>query len=161
MDSRIEASKKSAAVGMDIFLRNFSKVPDDKLNWKVTPTAKSPLRIAAHTALSNARFAKMLREQKLASPENLDEWQATNAAEEEAISTREEMEAVFRAATAEVLEALDALPVELIDSRLDSGQGWSMPMTFLMDLAGWHATLHTGQIDFLQTCWGDQQIYVD
>lgn len=160
MDGRIEASKKSALLGMQVFLRNFSKVPDDKLNWKVTPTAKTPLRIAAHTALSNARFAKMLRERKLAAPENLQEWLEKNAAEEEAITTREEMETVFRAATDEVLAALDALPVELIDTQLDSGQGWSMSMTFLMDLAGWHATLHTGQIDFLQTCWDDQKIYV-
>ena len=35
-----------------------------------------------------------------------------------------------------------------------------MPMTFLMNLPGWHATLNTGQIDFLQTCWGDLEVYV-
>jgi len=29
-----------------------------------------------------------------------------------------------------------------------------------LGLPGWHATLHLGQIDYLQTCWDDQKIYV-
>jgi hypothetical protein len=70
------------------------------------------------------------------------------------------MEQIFRAGTQEVLEALDTLTPEEVDSSLDSGQGWSIPMTQLISLPGWHAVLHAGQIDYLQTCWGDQQIYV-
>jgi hypothetical protein len=58
------------------------------------------------------------------------------------------------------LAALEALPAQAIERTLDSGQGWTMPMTRLMVLPGWHATLHTGQIDYLQTCWDDQTIYV-
>jgi hypothetical protein len=70
------------------------------------------------------------------------------------------MERVFREGTAEVLEALDSLKPEDIEISLDSGQGWSMPMKQLMGLPGFHATLHAGQIDYLQTCWDDQQVYV-
>ena len=143
-----------------MFLRNFSKVPDDKLTWTPTPTSKSPIRVAAHTALYAGRFASMLREGKLPAPENLDEWIAKNHAEEIALTDRKELEAVFRKGTEEVLAALDALPHEAVESTLESGQGWSAPMTWLMKLPGWHATLHTGQIDYLQTCWDDQEIYV-
>lgn len=145
---------------MEMFLRNFSHVPDDKLTWQATPTAKSALRIAAHTALYAGRFARMIRDQKSAAPDNLEEWLAQREAEEVAITSREEVERVFREGTEEVLAALDALTPEAIASTIDSGQGWSMPMTFLMNLPGWHATLHMGQIDFLQTCWGDQEVYV-
>ena len=53
-----------------------------------------------------------------------------------------------------------ALPPELIGTTLDSGLGFSMPMTDLMKLPGWHATLHAGQIDFLQTCWDDQKVHL-
>ena len=70
------------------------------------------------------------------------------------------MERVFRENTQKVLDALDTLAPEDIELVLDSGQGWTMSMRYLMRLAGWHATLHTGQIDFLQTCWDDQEIYV-
>ena len=143
-----------------MFLRNFSHVPDDKLSWQATPTAKSALRIGAHTALYAGRFAKMIRDQKTPNPDNLEAWLAQREAEEIAITSREEVERVFRAGTEEVLAALDTLTPEAVASSIDSGQGWSMPMTFLMNLPGWHATLHMGQIDFLQTCWGDQEVYV-
>ncbi len=157
----VELSKLKAVQNMEMFLRNFSYVPDDKLNWTVTPTAKSPLRIAAHTALYAGRFASMIREQKTPAPDNLEEWLAERDAEEIAITSREEMERIFRSGTEEVLAALDSLTPEAIESVIDSGQGWSMSMKFMMSLPGWHATLHMGQIDFLQTCWGDQKVYVE
>lgn len=159
MEDLIASSKRSAVEGMEYFLRNFSFVPDDKLTWTATPTAKSPIRIAAHTALYAGRFAKMIRERKLPSVDNLTEWLAERNAEEAAVTSRTEMEAIFRRGTDEFLAALDSLTPEAIGSSMDSGLGWSMPMTRLMNLAGWHATLHAGQIDFLQTCWDDQEVH--
>ncbi len=145
---------------MEFFLRNFAYVPDDRLEWTPTPTSKTPIRIAAHTALFAGRFANMIRTRQLPSPDNLSEWIAKGEAEEVALTCRSEMERVFREGTAEVIAALDTLGPEEVESSLDSGQGWSMPMTQLMGLPGWHATLHAGQIDYLQTCWDDQKIYV-
>lgn len=156
----IESAKRSAVSGMEMFLRNFSMVPDDKLNWSPTTTSKSALRVAAHTALYAGRFAAMIRERHLPKVDNLDQWLAEREAEEVAIQSRAEVERVFRQGTAEVLAALDGLAAEDVERVLDSGQGWTMPMTQLMGLPGWHATLHTGQIDYLQTCWDDQTIYV-
>lgn len=160
MDNLVDSCKKSAVQNMEIFLRNFSHVPDEKLDWTPTHTAKSAIRIAAHTALYAGRFAKMIKDRKLPAPDNLTEWLAERNAEEIAVTCREDIETIFRTGTAEVIEALDSLTAEEIGSSLDSGQGWSMSMNFLMNLPGWHATLHTGQIDFLQTCWDDQTIYV-
>lgn len=156
----IESAKQRAVSNMEFFLRNFSHVPDDRLNWTPTPTSKSALRIAAHTALYAGRFASMIRDRKLPTPDNLEDWLAERNAEEIAITSREEMERVFREGTAAVLEALDGLTLEDLELTLDSGQGWTAPMTQLIALPGWHATLHAGQIDYLQTCWGDQEIYV-
>jgi len=157
----IESAKKSALDNMEIFLRNFAKVPDDKLQWSPVPGAKTPMRIAAHTALYASRFAAMIRSRKLPQPENLEAWLAQREAEELALTDRQEMERVFRSGTAEAIAALDLLAPEEVASTLDSGQGFTMSMQFLMGLPGWHATLHTGQIDYLQTCWGDQQVYVE
>lgn len=156
----IEASKQRAVSCMEYFLRNFSHVPDDMLEWTPTPTAKSPIRIAAHTALYAGRFAKMIRDRRLPAPENLTEWLAQRDAEEVAVTSREEVDRIFREGTAEVLAALDTLSPEDVEMTLDSGQGWSVPMSQLMGLPGFHATLHAGQIDYLQTCWDDQQVYV-
>lgn len=156
----VDACKDRAVSNMEFFLRNFKYVPDDKLNWTPVPTAKSALRIAAHTALYAGRFAKMIRDRAMPQPENLQEWLAQRDAEEIAVTSREEMERIFREGTAEVLAALDGLTPEEVEMELDSGQGWTAPMKQLMGLPGWHATLHAGQIDYLQTCWDDQQVYV-
>ncbi len=156
----VELSKERAVSSMEFFLRNFSHVPDEKLHWQATPTAKSPLRIAAHTALYAARFAEMIQNRATPQPENLEEWLAQRDAEEIAVTSREEMERIFREGTAKVLAALDTLTPEDVELTLDSGQGWSMPMRQMMGLPGFHAILHAGQIDFLQTCWDDQQVYV-
>lgn len=157
----IESAKQRAIGNMEFFLRNFRYVPDDKLNWSPAPSAKSPLRVAAHTALYAGRFAKMIRERQLPSPENLDEWLAEREQEEIAITSRDEMERVFRQGTAEVVEALDSLKPEEVELQLTSPAGFSMPMTQLIALPGWHATLHAGQIDYLQTCWDDQTVYLE
>lgn len=156
----IEHAKKSAVDGMELFLRNFSHVPDDMLGYRPSPTAKSPLQVAAHTALYAGRFAQMIRDRRLPAPENLDQWLATVKAEEEAVTGREQMERLFRQGTAEVLAALDTLTAEDLGTTLESGQGWAAPMSWLAALPGWHATLHLGQIDYLQTCWGDLEVYV-
>jgi len=159
MNPAIELSKLTATQGMDLFLRNFSYVPDDKLTWSPTPTSKSALRIAAHAAVTNGNFAQMIRDRKLPAGDDIPGFVERTTAAEMAITSREEMEKVFRANTQAVLDALDTLSDEDVEIVFDSGQGWTMSMGFLMRLAGWHATLHLGQIDFLQTCWDDQQIY--
>jgi hypothetical protein len=160
MVDRTEVSRQAAKNGMEVFLRNFAHIPDEKLTWTPTPTAKSALRIAAHTALYAGRFARMIRDRKLPQPEDLSSWLEQCEAEERAITSRGEVERIFRAGTSEVLDALATLQAEEIGMTLSSGAGWSMSMEFLMDLPGWHAALHTGQIDYLQTCWDDQQVYV-
>lgn len=160
MEDIVAGYKKSAVQGMERFLKNLSFVPDDKLDWTPTPTSKSALRVAAHTALYSRRFARMIWDRKLPAVENLAEWEAQVKAEEIAVTSREEVERIYREGIEEVLSALDSLTPEEFTSTLDSGQGWSVLMTDLMNLPGWHATLHTGQIDYLQTCWGDQKVYV-
>jgi len=97
---------------MELFLRNFAHVPDDMLAWTPTSTAKSALRVAAHTALYAGRFAAMIRHRRLPVVENLSAWLAQREAEEVAITSRDEMERIFREGTAEVLAALDTLTPE-------------------------------------------------
>jgi DinB superfamily len=160
MEDLVAFCKASAVQEMEMFLRNFAHVPDDKLTWTPVPTGKSAIRVAAHTALYAGRFARMIQDRKLPVVDNLEEWLAERNTEEIAITCRVEMERVFRQGTDEVIAALDSLTPEEIEMSLDSGQGWSMSMKHLMALPGWHATLHCGQIDYLQTCWGDQEVHL-
>lgn len=159
MDTLIEACKANAVQAMESFLVVFSFIPDDKLTWTPAPSAKSAIRIAAHTALYAGRFARMIEARELPRPEGLEEWIARREAEDAALTDRAEVEAVFRKGTDEVLAALDSLTPEEVESTLDSGFGWTMPMTSLMNMPARHAYTHTGQLDFIQTCWDDQEVH--
>jgi DinB family protein len=159
MESLIASCKNLAVEGMEEFLKTFSFVPEDKLTWTPTPTAKSAIRIAAHTALYAGRFAVMIGTRKLPVTGSLEEWRVQRNAQEAAITSRADVEAIFRRGTDEVLAALDSLTPELIAAPLDFGVGYSPPMTFLMNLPGMHAISHAAQIDYLQTCWDDQEVH--
>ena len=160
MSNLVEYCKQDAIDSMEHFLRNFSHVPDDKLNWSPTPTSKSALQIAAHTAITIANFTKMIQDRRLPFGDEISEFMAETAAREAAISTREEAVELFQQNVDAVLTAMDELTEDELELVLDSGQGWQMPMTFLVKLPGRHTAWHIGQIDFLQTCWDDQEIYV-
>lgn len=157
-DCLVRKAASDAQNTMEMFLRNFANVPDERLTWTPSPTAKSALRIAAHTATYAARFAQMIRTRSLPSGD-VEAWIQKCRDEEMAVGTREGVERLFREGTALVIEALEGLTEEDIDMRLGSGDD-TMSMAFLMGLPALHAAIHMGQIDFLQTCWGDQQVYV-
>src|SRR5438046_8504994 len=106
MESIVTSCKASAVQWMEHFLKVLSFVPDDKLTWTPTPTAKSAIRIAAHTALYAGRFAGMIKDRKLPASDNLTEWLAQRNAEEAAITSRTEIESIFRKGTDEVIAAL-------------------------------------------------------
>lgn len=143
---------------MELFLRNFNYVPDDKLTWSPTPTSKSALQVAAHVAVHAGLFAKMIRDRRPPAQESIEAFLADRQAREMAISTREEAARVFREGTQEVLDALDGVTSEEIDAMPESNLE---TLKQLMNVPGWHATLHLGQIDYLQTCWDDQHVYVE
>jgi len=144
---------------MEQFIKSLSHIPDDKLKWSPAPTAKSAIQIAAHTAVAAGNFADLLRDRKLPGADALTAFLEETAAAEKAITTIEEAEAVYRKNTDEIIAALDALSAEDVELSLDSSFGWSMPMTFLMSLPALHAMAHASQLDYLQTCWDDQEIY--
>ena len=123
MESLVASCKESAVRGMEEFLKDLSFVPDDKLTWTPTPTAKSAIRIAAHTALYAGRFARMIKDGKLPGSDNLTEWLAQRNAEEAAITSRTEMESIFRKGTDEVIAALDSVPPEAIGTAGSDAAG--------------------------------------
>lgn len=159
MEDFVTSCKQSAVKSMEQFFKVFSFVPDDRLDWSPCPTAKSAMRIAAHTAVTAGNFAQMIRDRKLPNGEEIPALVARTNAAMDRIATRAEMERVFRANTAEVVAALDTVTPEVAELSLDSSQGWFMPMTALMRLPTTHAVGHTYQIDYLQTCWDDQEVH--
>ena len=159
MSKVIDLAKSGAVNSMEHFLTVLSFVPKDRLDWTPFPSAKSSMQIAAHTAVTAGNFAQMIRDRRLPQGDEITEFVAQTQERERALRDLPEMEALFRSNTQDILAAMDTLSPEELDITLDSGVGWSMPMTHLLNLPNLHAFAHTAQIDYLQTCWDDQEIH--
>ncbi|MDE2207582.1 MAG: hypothetical protein KGK12_13210, partial [Armatimonadetes bacterium] len=115
--------------------------------------------IAAHTALTAGNMARVIRAGTFPGRDEFLERMAQSTAAEAALTSRTEIESEYRKNTAEVLAALDSLTPEQIGASLETGFGQPMPMTLLMQMPGIHGMSHAAQIEYLQTCWGDQEMH--
>ena len=158
MENIVAMCKQSTVRGMERLLKTLSFVPDDKLTWSPSPTAKSALRVAAHTACTAENFALIIRDGKFP-VDSMQELFATLNAGEVAVTSREQAIQLMRTNTDAVLAALDAATPEIISSTVETPFGFSAPMAFFMSLPGIHAENHAAQIDYLQTCWGDVDVH--
>ena len=156
MEDVITTCKERATQAMERFLRVLSFVPADKLTWSPAPTAKSALQIAAHCAGYSGGFVPILRSGKFPS---VEEFLGPIEAAIQSITTLVQADAVLRNGTAETVAALDAVRPEWIGAVIDTPIG-PQPFSFFIDLPARHLDNHTAQIDYLQTCWGDQEVHL-
>jgi hypothetical protein len=156
MPDLITISKQRTTQATELFLRVLGHVPGDKLTWSPTPTAKNALQIAAHAAGYSAGFVRILREGAFPP---VEEFLAPIHAAIESITTVAEAEAMLRAGAAETLAALEAVDPQLIEAVIETPIG-PTAFLFFMNLPAEHLIGHTYQIDYLQTCWGDQEVHL-
>ena len=157
MEDMILMCKERATEALDYFLRTLRFVPPDKRTWSPTPTAKSALQIAAHCAGYSGGFAAIIRAGKF--PSSREEFRGPIQSTIQGITTLEQAEAVLRKGIADSVAALDTVKPEQIGSIIDTPQGQT-PFTFFMTLPAFHLDGHAAQIDYLQTCWGDQEVHL-
>lgn len=157
MEDMILSCKQRATEALDTFLRGLSFVPADKLTWSPTPTAKSALQIAAHCAGYSGAFADIIRAGKFAW--TLEEFQGQVRARIQSITTLEQAQAMLRKGIADSIEALDTVKPQQIGSMIEAPHGQA-PFTFFLTLPAFHLEGHSSQIDYLQTCWGDQEVHL-
>lgn len=131
-----------------------SFVPEDKLAWAPSSTARSPLRLVAHCALTSKCFADIITDRMPGSMPSPEEFFTNLHAGEETIVTRESVLALLHETTAELCDAIGTVNAGTIDSTRNSPFG-PLPMRFWLEQAGTHLTVHAGQLAYLQTIWGD------
>jgi hypothetical protein len=119
---------------------NLDFVPDDKLNWKVSETADSPLGIANHVARSISGGLSNLR---------TGNWEMDG----EPISSRDEIKEHIVKLGCEYAAELRKLPDSAFEGLKETPFG-PMPNA-LISIPIYDAIHHHGQIAFLQTTWGD------
>ena len=135
-------------------LHLLSFVPDDKLNWTPSATAKSSLRIVAHCAMTSRSIANIITgtmPESMPSPEAF--FSGLHAVEVK-ITQRECAIAAVNETTAELCKALNSVNTENIHTTPDSPFG-PVAMQFWVELGYRHMAGHVGQLEYLQTIWGD------
>lgn len=135
-------------------LHLLSFVPDDKLAWSPSPTAKSALRLIAHCARSDRFFAKVIVGAEPDVMPTPAEFLADLHVADPTITTRESAVAGLRESSAELLRCLSGVDAQSIDAPRKSPVGVH-PTRFWIGIAKEHRTVHTGQFEYLQTIWGD------
>jgi uncharacterized protein YndB with AHSA1/START domain len=143
---QVEYAKKLAELGFLRIRRALEFVPADKRHWAPSSTSKSAQRIAAHCAVANRRFAAILRGDQ--APYRTARELAGEVYEEEACLVEwNETLANLEEANSEALEAF-----EHVDPKRLMSDG---KVAFVLSLMGRHADGHAGQLEYLQTVWGD------
>jgi hypothetical protein len=152
----ISMCKGRVTDAMEHFLCVLRFVPADKLTWSPAPTAKSALQIAAHCAGYSGAFAPVIRSGLF--PRTTEEFLGPIESIIKSIATPDQAEAALRRGTAETLAALDAVKPDQIGASVLTPIGLQ-PFTFFLDIPARHLFSHTAQLDYLQTCWGDQEVH--
>jgi len=150
----LSRTRQAAEKAKARLLGTFAYVPDDKLHWSPSETARTPLWMVAHCGMANHAFAAAIRGEDLplaADPQEAAR-QIRNAGRD--IATREEAVRLLEDSTAEVIRALGTVTPERLGSHTQSPFG-PVPLTVWVDLPAVHMDGHAHQLDYLQTIWGD------
>jgi hypothetical protein len=146
-----QASAKAAA---ERLLKTFSFVPDNKLSWTPSKTARSSLGIVAHCCMANQMFAKILRGESVSPMPTLQQIHEMSQKFEATIHDRAEAVRQLEASCEEVVAALGTMTADRFATSPVS-PGGEIPMAVWMSLPSMHTGGHATQIDYLQTIWGD------
>ena len=145
---KIEAQRKLFNEGHNALMATFDATPEDKLNWKPSELSRSALQIAAHVAATNHFFLLAFQGRPPATelPEifqwigkKAEDWTTRDQVVAQLNSTRADLDRVFDNFTPEMLENEDA--------------------ALALRVSAIHGYMHKSQLDFLQTCWGDFNMY--
>lgn len=138
------------------FIHNFSFIPDDKLNWSPSPSAKTPMQILAHCAVAAQGLLEPLTGQNNNTPIDQIIKQITEAEAE--LTNKDQALTVLKDGVTKGLIAMKALRPEDLD-KVVNHPFTNAPISFWMNLFWRHLDVHGGQIDYLQTIWGDNDFH--
>jgi hypothetical protein len=152
--SEFEQAKQGLLLALDT-------TAEERLDWKPSETARSPVEVAAHAAIAIESMLGNLRGDTfaLATPQEADRY------------FLEKEKGARRGWVVEVLERnsemyylwLDYLPessdLDWGDVEMPFGMGW-VPMRTAIGFMAAHLNWHTAQIQYIQTIYGDRETHL-
>lgn len=155
--SVIDEAKANLAQAKGQLEHAFANVPDDRINWSPSPTARTAVQQVAHAADALHHIAEMLDGRPFAvlsipdADRGFREWEST-------FTTREEVHALLDKHYDAYIALLDRLTPERLESdmiTLPFGLG-TMPLKNGLGAGADHTRWHAAQLGYMQTIYGDQ-----
>ncbi|HLO98842.1 MAG TPA: DinB family protein [Fimbriimonas sp.] len=135
-------------------LKLLSFVPDDKLNWAPSSSARTALQLVAHCAVTNPVFQAVITSNLPDPCPEPGEFFALLKEQELAVTTREQAIELLTKSTADLSSAMSAVDDAQMATSPNSPFG-PLPMGFWLGVTHAHFAGHNGQLEYLQTIWGD------
>ncbi|MBS1718298.1 MAG: DinB family protein [Armatimonadetes bacterium] len=143
-------------MSVDRIKRILERTPDDRLLWSPAPTARSPLAQVVHAATSIQHMHNMMMGNTYATPTR-EEADAEFLAIEKEVTRREDALALLDKNSGAFIAWLDQLSEDKLSDMVklpfDLGEA---PLGFMIMMPTWHTNDHAGQMDYIQTCYGDR-----
>lgn len=156
MDTRVEQAASDLRQAVGAMRQSLDKVPDERLNWSPSPTARSPLHIVAHSAFAIDFIRQMILGRPYPAPTTADADREFLEAEQ-AISTREQALSLLEGNCEEYCAAIGSLTDDQLTGFVEAPFGLGqVPTTLAITFGGMHTRHHQAQLDYVQTCYGDR-----
>lgn len=135
---------------------NLEAMPADKQVWRPLDAGRSALELVQECAVINGFFASILRDQAVPDMQ----WDAYKAACA-ALDTADKATEALTANADQLVAAIEAFPEDRLEASVTLPFHEGMVMTFaqIMFAAYWNMTYHTGQIAYIQTLYGDNEMH--
>ena len=141
----------------DLF-RSVRATAEDKLQWKPLDEGRTVLGMAQECAQSAMWFAIML-EKRTGSAFPMEDYPKMQA--ERASWSLDDCERILRENTERLAVAIRAIPDDDLGQEITLPWGDDMKATLadVMAYHYWNVTYHLGQVNFIQTLYGDKEMH--
>ncbi len=150
----VTEAKAEFSRAKDRLTHNLETTPDDRINWSPSPTSRTPIEIVVHASMGTAGIHGMLQGKPFPFS-GTAELDAHSRSEEKGFTTREQVLGHLEKTSGEYLAWLDTLTPEDVASTWEAPFG-SFPMSNAITFAADHLRNHAGQIEYIQTIYGDR-----
>ena len=149
-----EFLKGQAEYASRIFCLDLAAIPEDKIGACPMGVARSPLHFSAECAGFNLMVAANLRGEEYAIPS-----EEGKTAYYASIDTTAKAAEAIQTSTAALIAGLDAVSDEDMHKEVPMYWGGTMPLYKFANLAINHMGYHDGQLNYIQSLYGDSEVH--
>jgi hypothetical protein len=159
MEDIVSQTKSEYIRSKERLLKLLNLTPADKLSWSPSPAARTPIQLAAHSAMAVDGILSMLNGQGTGEG-TVTEIDAYLRKEEKQYDTVEKVVELLDKNSAAYLAYLDTLTPEQLASTTKGFFGSTFPVSEAITFAAFHMRGHIAQLEYVQTIWGDHDWYM-